>query len=71
MNEQQLNFNRKFIGQKFDILLERNGKKDDQLLGKSPYMQAVHVISKDHKIGDIIKTHILDADKNSLEGNYE
>ena len=71
LNEQQLNFNRKFIGQKFDILLERNGKKDDQLVGKSPYMQAVHVIAKEHKIGDIIKTHILDADKNSLEGNYE
>ena len=71
LNEQQLNFNRKFIGQKFDILLERNGKKDNQLVAKSPYMQAVHVISKDHKIGDIIKTHILDADKNSLEGNYE
>ena len=71
LNEQQLNFKRKFIGQKFDILLERNGKKDNQLVGKSPYMQAVHVISKDHKIGDIIKTHILDADKNSLEGNYE
>ena len=71
LNEQQLNFNRKFIGQKFDVLLERNGKKDDQLVGKSPYMQAVHVIAKEHKIGDIIKTHILDADKNSLEGNYE
>ena len=71
LNEQQLNFNRKFIGQKFDILLERNGKKDNQLVGKSPYMQAVHVLSKDHKIGDIIKTYILDADKNSLEGNYE
>ena len=71
LNEQQLNFNRKFIGQKFDILLERKGKKDKQLIGKSPYMQAVHVLSKDHKIGDILKTHILDADKNSLEGNYE
>ena len=69
LNEQQLNFNRKFIGQKFDILLERKGKKDNQLVGKSPYMQAVHVLSKDHKIGDIVKTHILDADKNSLEGN--
>jgi len=71
LNEQQLNFNRKFIGQKFDILLERKGKKNNQLVGKSPYMQAVHVLSKDHKIGDIIKTRILDADKNSLEGNYE
>ena len=71
LNKQQLNFNRKFIGQKFDILLERKGKKDNQLVGKSPYMQAVHVLSNDHKIGDIIKTRILDADKNSLEGNYE
>ena len=71
LNEQQLKFNRKFIGQKFDILLERKGKKDNQLVGKSPYMQAVHVLSKEHKIGDIVKTHILDADKNSLEGNYE
>ena len=71
LNEQQLNFNRKFIGQKFDVLLERKGKKDNQLVGKSPYMQAVHVLSKDHKIGDIVKTHILAADKNSLEGNCE
>ena len=71
LNVQQLNFNRKFIGQKFDVLLERKGKKDNQLVGKSPYMQAVHVLSKDHKIGDIVKTHILAADKNSLEGNCE
>ena len=71
LNEQQLNFNRKFIGQKFDVLLERKGKKDNQLVGKSPYMQAVHVLSKDHKIGDMVKTHILTADKNSLEGKYE
>ena len=54
-----------------DVLLERKGKKDNQLVGKTPYMQAVHVFSKDYKIGDIIKSHILDADKNSLEGNYE
>ena len=71
LNKQQLNFNRKFIGQKMDVLLERKGKKDNQLVGKTPYMQAVHVFSKDYKIGDIIKSHILDADKNSLEGNYE
>ena len=28
------------------------------------------VLTKEHKIGDIVKTHILNADKNSLEGNY-
>ena len=70
LNEQQLNFNREFIEKSFDVLLERKGKKNNQLVGKSPYMQAVHVLTKEHKIGDIVKTHILNADKNSLEGNY-
>ena len=31
-------------------------------------MQAVHVKTKNYKIGDIVKIHILRADKNSLEG---
>ena len=68
LNEQQLSFNNRFIGKSFDVLLERTGKKDNQLVGKSPYMQAVHVKTKNHKIGDIVKINILRADKNSLEG---
>ena len=68
LNEQQLSFNNRFIGKSFDVLLERTGKKDNQLVGKSPYMQAVHVKIKNHKIGDIVKINILRADKNSLEG---
>ena len=69
LNEQQLTFNKKFIGKKLDILLERRGKRDNQLVGKSPYMQAVHILTKDSKIGDIVKTHIVKADKNSLTGD--
>ncbi len=68
LNEQQLSFNNRFIGKSFDVLLERTGKKDNQLVGKSPYMQAVHVKTKNYKIGDIVKINILRADKNSLEG---
>ena len=68
LNEQQLNFNSRFIGKSFDVLLERIGKKDNQLVGKSPYMQAVHVKTKNYKIGDTVKIHIFRADKNSLEG---
>ena len=68
LNEQQLNFNSRFIGKSFDVLLERIGKKDNQLVGKSPYMQAVHVKTNNYKIGDIVKINILRADKNSLEG---
>ena len=69
LNEQQLSFNKKFIGKKFDVLLERRGKKNNQLVGKSPYMQAVHILTKDSKIGDIVKTQIVNADKNSLNGS--
>ena len=68
LNEQQLSFNNRFIGKSFDVLLERIGKKDNQLVGKSPYMQAVHIKTKNYKIGDIVKINILRADKNSLEG---
>ena len=68
LNEQQFNFNSRFIGKSFDVLLERVGKKDNQLVGKSPYMQAIHVITKNYKIGDIVNINILSADKNSLEG---
>ena len=68
LNEQQLSFNNRFIGKSFDVLLERIGKKDNQLVGKSPYMQAVHVKTKNYKIGDVVKINILRADKNSLEG---
>ena len=68
LNEQQLIFNNRFIGKSFDVLLERIGKKENQLVGKSPYMQAVHIKTKNYKIGDIVKINILRADKNSLEG---
>jgi tRNA-2-methylthio-N6-dimethylallyladenosine synthase len=70
LNEQQLNFNKEFVEKSFDVLLEKKGKKENQLVGKSPYMQAVHVLTTEHKIGDIVKAFILNADKNSLEGNY-
>lgn len=70
LNEQQLSFNKSFIGKNFDVLLERKGKKENQLVGKSPYMQAVHILTNEYMIGDIVKIHISNADKNSLEGNY-
>ncbi len=43
LNTQQHNFNAASIGQTVDVLLERPGRRAGQLLGRSPYMQAVHV----------------------------
>jgi tRNA-2-methylthio-N6-dimethylallyladenosine synthase len=64
---QQLYFNRAFIGKNMDILIERR-KKNNQLVGRSPYMQAVHLLEDNYDIGDILNIKVFDADKNSLKG---
>ena len=48
------------------ILLERPGRKPGQLVGRSPYMQAVHVMAPDSLIGDVVTLAITDAHGNSL-----
>jgi len=67
LNHQQLEYNRSYIGKSFEVLFERNGRKVNQLVGKSPYMQAVHLTEDKYKIGDLIDTKVLTADKNSLK----
>jgi len=50
-----------------EIQLERR-KKNNQLVGRSPYMQAVHLLEDNCEIGDILNIKVFDADKNSLKG---
>ena len=64
---QQLGFNRSFIGKSMEVLIERR-KKNNQIVGKSPYMQAVHLLEDNYDIGDILNIKVFDADKNSLKG---
>jgi len=55
LNEQQLAFNASFEGKDMDILLEREGRSAEQLVGRSPYLQAVHVDAEGYKIGDMVR----------------
>ena len=64
---QQLDFNRSFIGKRMEVLIERR-KKNNQIVGKSAYMQAVHLLEDNYDIGDILNIKVFDADKNSLKG---
>jgi tRNA-2-methylthio-N6-dimethylallyladenosine synthase len=43
LNRQQLAFNRGFEGRRMQVLIDRPGRKERQFIGRSPYMQAVHV----------------------------
>jgi tRNA-2-methylthio-N6-dimethylallyladenosine synthase len=68
LGEQQYAFNRETAGQTCDILLERQGKLEGQLIGKSPWMQSVHVTVPGLSIGDMIKVHLSEAGYASLTG---
>ncbi len=68
LGEQQFAFNRDTAGQDCDILLERTGKFDGQLIGKSPWLQSVHVTAPGLAIGDMVRVHLTDAGYSSLTG---
>lgn len=68
INEQVLAFNLASVGKTYSVLLDRIGKEPGQLVGRSPYTQAV-VIEGDesllHTIQDVV---ITSAAKTSLKG---
>ncbi len=68
LNEQQHDFNKQALGRRTDILLERNGKLNGQLVGKTPWLQSVHIIAPELKIGDMVDVTIESAGPNSLQG---
>jgi tRNA-2-methylthio-N6-dimethylallyladenosine synthase len=65
--QSSLAFNRGSVGRRTSLLLERKGRKPGQLIGKSPWLQSVHV-ETEAKIGDMIEVDILSAGPNSLGG---
>jgi tRNA-2-methylthio-N6-dimethylallyladenosine synthase len=64
----QTSFNTKTVGRTTDVLLERPGKFAGQLIGKSPWLQSVHVLAPDLSIGDIVTVQITDSGPLSLKG---
>jgi tRNA-2-methylthio-N6-dimethylallyladenosine synthase len=64
----QTAFNRNTVGKTCDVLLERPGKFEGQLIGKSPWLQSVHVLAPDLSIGNIVSVQITDSGPLSLKG---
>jgi tRNA-2-methylthio-N6-dimethylallyladenosine synthase len=67
LNAQQLAFNQASVGRRTQVLLERPGKRPGQLVGKSPWLQSVH-LETGAAIGDIVEVEILSAGPNSVAG---
>jgi tRNA-2-methylthio-N6-dimethylallyladenosine synthase len=69
LDDQQTAFNRQTIGAEFEVLIEREGRRDGQLLGRSPYNQSVHVdgaLDAGFAIGDLAKVRVKSGLANSV-----
>ena len=66
LNQQQVDFNTSCIGKRMDILLEKQGKHEGQLIGRSPWLQSIIVDRELGDIGDLVQVEITSAAPNSL-----
>ena len=67
---QQAAFNAALVGRTVPVLLEKPGRDPGQLVGRSPYLQSVHLEADNGLIGSIVDTHITGVGTNSLSGHY-
>jgi tRNA-2-methylthio-N6-dimethylallyladenosine synthase len=68
LDEQQHAFNAATVGRTVPVLFERDGKKPGQVVGRSPYLQAVWVEGPASLKGQIVPVRIEASARNSLAG---
>jgi tRNA-2-methylthio-N6-dimethylallyladenosine synthase len=68
LDRQQTAFNFRCVGKVIPVLFERPGRHTGQLVGRTPYLQAVHAPADSSLIGRIVEVVIERVDANSLAG---
>jgi tRNA-2-methylthio-N6-dimethylallyladenosine synthase len=68
---QRQTFNRATVGRVLPVLLERAGRHPGQLVGKTPYLQAIQIEAPPALIGQLVEVHVTEAGANSLFGRLE
>jgi tRNA-2-methylthio-N6-dimethylallyladenosine synthase len=67
INAHRLAFNQSKVGHDTQVLIERKGKLPGQMIGRSPWLQSVHVDAPG-QAGDIVDVTLLAAGPNSMAG---
>jgi tRNA-2-methylthio-N6-dimethylallyladenosine synthase len=68
IDHNQAAFNRGCLGRTFDVLFERTGRHNGQIVGRSPYLQPVQIEASTALIGQIAAVTITEVASNSLFG---
>ena len=71
LEEQQRDFNAGFAGRTVKVLFERPGRHSGQILGRSPWLQAVHAEGPQQMIGQVVPVKITGVARMSLAASVE
>jgi tRNA-2-methylthio-N6-dimethylallyladenosine synthase len=66
ITRQQQEIQQGMVGRDLTVLIEKDGRFDGQMVGKSEYLHAVHIENCKARVGDILPVRIIEAKKNSL-----
>jgi len=67
INSHQLAFNRSKVGCDTQVLIERKGKLPGQMIGRSPWLQSVHLDTAAQP-GDVVDVTLIEAGAHSMAG---
>jgi tRNA-2-methylthio-N6-dimethylallyladenosine synthase len=68
IEDQRQAFNRAAVGRRLEVLFEKPGRHDGQIIGRSPYMQAVFAEGPRSLIGALTEVEMVAAEPHSLRG---
>ncbi|HEU0157925.1 MAG TPA: tRNA (N6-isopentenyl adenosine(37)-C2)-methylthiotransferase MiaB [Hyphomicrobiaceae bacterium] len=68
LGRQQTSFNLASVGRTMPVLFEREGQRGGQVVGRSPYLQAVYAPGAVRHLGALLDVEIVAAGPNSLSG---
>jgi tRNA-2-methylthio-N6-dimethylallyladenosine synthase len=68
VKQHQKAFNESLQGQTLPVLIEKKGRHDGQLIGRSPYLQSVFIEAPDRLLNTLAEVKIMAGHLYSLEG---
>ena len=66
LKDQQIAAQDAMVGRDVTVLLEKPGRLEGQMVGKSEYLHAVHMPGEGAQVGDLVRARVVESAPNSL-----
>ncbi len=66
--DHQTAFQKSMVGKVLPVLVEKSGRETGQMVGKSPYLHAVHFQADPTTVGEVLRVRVEESERNSLGG---